>query len=73
MNPPFSQGRAKAHVEHATGFLRNKGVLVTVCPSSMHSMEIAGFKVKNMGIYENMFDGTAISIVILKITKEEIV
>ena len=33
MNPPFDQGRWKAHVEHAAGFVTEGGRLVAILPS----------------------------------------
>lgn len=34
MNPPFSRGQARKHVEHARGFLRPNGVLLAIVPEN---------------------------------------
>jgi hypothetical protein len=66
MNPPFSQGRWQAHVEHAASMLNPNGRLVAILPASAKSTDI----VDNMdrqwhGPYHNEFSGTSISVVIL--------
>lgn len=42
MNPPFSEGRAEAHVRTAAGLLSEGGVLVAIVPASHVGREIDG-------------------------------
>lgn len=72
MNPPFSEGRAQAHVEHAADLLNAGGRLVAILPSSMKDKNILpGMDVSWSGVYDNEFDGTSVSVVILKAVKEQ--
>lgn len=71
MNPPFSDGRALEHLKHATTMLEDDGRLVCILPASNENKQlITGFKHEYSEIYSNMFKGTGVSIVILKLTKE---
>lgn len=72
MNPPFSDGRAKLHVEYATSKLNPGGRLVAILPASMKGKDFLGsnFAHEWSAIYDNEFAGTSVSVVILKATKE---
>lgn len=66
MNPPFSQGRWQAHLEHAASMLAPGGRLVAILPSSAKGKDLLpGFDVTFKGPYENRFVGTSISVVLL--------
>lgn len=66
MNPPFDQGRWKAHVEHAAGMVKIGGRLVAILPASAkNKFELAGFDCRWTEVFENEFDGTSVSVVIL--------
>lgn len=66
MNPPFSDGRARAHVEAAGSLVMQGGKLVAILPSGMRHKDILpGWDVWWSNIYENEFDGTTIDVVIL--------
>jgi hypothetical protein len=66
MNPPYSQGRAQMHVEAAATLLKSKGRLVAVLPESMRGKDfLPGFDHEWSQLYENEFDGTGVSTVIL--------
>lgn len=66
MNPPFSQGRWKAHVEAAASLLSPGGKLVAVIPSSAHgSYRVEGLNVVYDGPHDNQFSGTSTSVTIL--------
>lgn len=66
MNPPFSQGRWKAHVEAAAGLLSPGGKLAAVIPSSAHGkFHVEGLNVVYDGPHDNQFSGTSTSVTIL--------
>lgn len=67
MNPPFDQGRWKAHVEHAAGFVTDGGRLVAILPSgARNKFYLPGFACEWSQVFDNQFDGTSVSVVILK-------
>lgn len=67
MNPPYSEGRWKAHTEAAAGMLRDKGRLVAILPASAKGkFTLPGMKCEWSDVFSNEFDGTSISVVILK-------
>lgn len=67
MNPPFSEGRWQAHVEHAASMLRDKGRLVAILPEGAKTRAglLPGFKKEWHGPFDNEFTGTGVSVVIL--------
>ncbi|PYA59358.1 restriction endonuclease subunit M [Serratia marcescens] len=67
MNPPFSEGRAKAHVEAAASLVNVGGRLVAILPSGMQKKDILpGWSCSWSGLIDNEFDGTSVSVVLLK-------
>lgn len=73
MNPPFSEGRAKAHTAHAFGMLKPGGVLVAVLPSGMRNSEfLAGADMEWSPVLENQFDGTTVDVVLMRATPLEL-
>lgn len=67
MNPPFSEGRAKAHVESAASLIKPGGRLVAILPGSMRKKDILpGWSCSWSGLIDNEFDGTGVSVVMLK-------
>lgn len=71
MNPPFSEGRAKAHVESAASLVNRGGRLVAILPPGMKGKEILpGWKVSWSEEIRNEFAGTSISVVILTAERE---
>lgn len=69
MNPPFSDGRAVAHVKHATTLLADGGVLVAIMPASNKGKTIVeGMKHDWSNVYENEFKDASVSVVILKLS-----
>ena len=69
MNPPFSQGRAKAHVQHAVTMLAEGGRLVAILPASFYGKDIVdGMTHKWHGIHDNEFARTSVSVAILELT-----
>lgn len=67
MNPPFDQGRWQAHVEHAAGFVTDGGRLVAILPSgAKNKFDLPGFACEWSQVFDNQFDGTSVSVVILK-------
>lgn len=65
MNPPFSEGRAKLHLEYATTMVKDGGRLVAVLPAGMAKTHLPGFDVECHGPYANEFPGVSVSVVIL--------
>ena len=71
MNPPYSSGRWQAHTQHAATMLRRNGILVAVLPASAkNKFELDGFECSWSDVYENQFDGTGVSVVLLKAVKK---
>lgn len=69
MNPPFSDGRWQAHVEHAAGMLADCGVLVAIVPSSANEkFKIPGFVIEWLGVYDDCFAGTSVSVAMMRVT-----
>lgn len=70
MNPPFSEGRAKAHTEAAAALLACGGRLVSILPAShRNKLELDGCKLEWSEVIENAFAGTSVSVVLLKATR----
>lgn len=71
MNPPFSDGRAMAHVLHALKFLHDDGTLVAIVPSNFKS-DIKGYTVDEFELDVNSFkeSGTNVNTKIIKLMKE---
>lgn len=69
MNPPFSDGRWQAHVEHAAGMLADGGVLVAIVPSSAkNKFAIPGYSIEWLGVYDDCFAGTSVSVAMMRVT-----
>lgn len=68
MNPPFSDGRARAHVDAAAFVVKPGGRLVAILPASARGKDWlgAGWACEWSGIYEREFAGTEVTVVILK-------
>ncbi|THD47197.1 DUF4942 domain-containing protein [Enterobacteriaceae bacterium ML5] len=70
MNPPFSEGRAQAHILAASECLKTEGRMVAVLPAGMRGKDVlSGFNLEWSEIIDNEFSGTSISVVILTATK----
>lgn len=70
MNPPFSEGRAVAHVEKALTLLAPGGRLVAILPpSAKNQLKLPLLSAKWSGLRDNMFDNTSVSVVILTVDK----
>ena len=66
MNPPFSQGRWRSHVEHAASLLSPGGKLAAVIPASAHGkFHVEGLNVVYDGPYNNQFSGTSTAVTIM--------
>ncbi len=68
LNPPFSEGRAKLHTEHASTKVKPGGRLVAILPASMRGKDFLGkgWAVSWSPVYEREFAGTSAAVVILK-------
>lgn len=70
MNPPFDQGRWRAHLEAAASLLAEDGRLVCVLPSSAKGKELLdGFLLEWPQTFENAFAGTSQPVAILVATR----
>lgn len=70
MNPPYSQGRWQAHIEHAATMLRPDGVLVAILPSSAKGKDLLpGMNLTWSKVYENQFRGASVDVVIMRAEK----
>lgn len=66
MNPPFSEGRWQAHLQHAAGMLAKDGRLVAILPASARGKTVLeGFDHQYSAVMENQFAGTSVDVVIL--------
>ncbi len=67
MNPPFSDGRWQAHLEHAAAMVKRGGRLVAILPSGARHKDVlgAGWTCSWSSLYDNEFAGTSVSVVIL--------
>lgn len=66
MNPPFSKGRAKAHLIAAAGMLKDGGRLVAILPASMiNTSPLDGFDHEWSEVFEDQFEGAAVRVAIL--------
>lgn len=66
MNPPFSNGRWLAHLEHSANLLSKKGRLVAILPASARGKDLLpGWNCEWSQVYDNEFAGTSVSVVIL--------
>ncbi|MEB7886055.1 class I SAM-dependent methyltransferase [Serratia fonticola] len=67
MNPPFSEGRAKAHLVAAANLVKPGGRVVAILPASMRKKSfLPGWTCSWSGLISNEFDGTSVSVVMLK-------
>lgn len=67
MNPPFSEGRWLAHLQHAGSLLNKDGCLVAILPASARGKDVLpGFDYEWSAVLDNEFIGTSVSVVILK-------
>ena len=66
MNPPFSEGRAQAHVEAAAKLVKRGGRLVAILPSGQKNrLTLPGFDISWSAQYDNEFAGASVSVVIM--------
>lgn len=67
MNPPFDQGRWRAHVEQAARLLVSDGRLVAILPSGAANTRdfLPGYSLQWHGPFDNEFPGTSVSVVVL--------
>lgn len=66
MNPPFSDGRWQAHLQHAADMVTPGGRLVAILPSTAkRSTVLPGFDLEWVGPLSNQFPGVSVEVVIL--------
>lgn len=72
MNPPFDQGRWRAHLGAAASLLAEDGILVCVLPASAKNKELLeGFAVEFPRVFDNAFAGTSASVTIAVATRKK--
>ena len=72
MNPPFSEGRWQAHLQHAATLVADAGRIGAVLPltARKHAVDLLpGFDLEFSEPIDNAFSGTSISVLLLKATK----
>ena len=70
MNPPYSEGRWQAHLEHAAGMLSDDGRLVAILPASAKNRDVLpGWTLEWSRVFDNEFAGASVSVVILAATR----
>lgn len=70
MNPPFSEGRAQAHLQAAADIVAPGGRLVAILPASMTGKHrLGGFDCTWSDVFAGEFAGTNVSVVILTAVK----
>lgn len=71
MNPPYSDGRALAHLEHAASLLDRQGVLVCVLPESKKGLAmLPDFDHEWGESFHREFSGTGISVCVARLTRK---
>lgn len=69
MNPPFSEGRWQAHLEHAAILLASGGRLIAILPASAKGKDVLpGWTMEWSRVFDREFAGTSVSVVILAAT-----
>lgn len=69
MNPPFSKGRALAHLQAASQLLAEGGRIVAILPAStVNTQPIDGFLHQWSEVFVDQFEGTAVRVAILTAT-----
>lgn len=69
MNPPFSDGRWQAHVEHAAKLLNSGGKLVAIVPvSAWDKYHLDGYHIEWMSKHGGAFSGTSVSVAMMRVT-----
>jgi hypothetical protein len=72
MNPPFSEGRWRSHVEAAAGLVRSGGRLVAILPASAKNSGIlSSWGTAWHGPFDNEFAGNSVSVVLLEASRPE--
>jgi hypothetical protein len=68
LNPPFSKGRALAHLQAAASLLTTDGRLVAILPASMvNTRPLSGFVHDWSEVFVDQFEGTCVRVVILTV------
>lgn len=70
MNPPFSGGRAEAHLKKAATLLSPGGVLAAILPAGLRGKELVpGLEHEYGPVRTNEFKGTSVAVVLLRLRK----
>jgi hypothetical protein len=71
MNPPFSEGRWLAHLQHAAPMLKRAGRLIAVLPARAKGKDLLpGWNMEWARTFDNEFAGTSVSVVVLIAQRE---
>ncbi len=72
MNPPYSEGRAVAHLNAAAGLVKDGGRLAAILPAGSDRKDLLpGWDCSWSGVHQGMFTGTGVSVVRLVAYKPE--
>ncbi|CAN7782947.1 DUF4942 domain-containing protein [Variovorax sp. LjRoot175] len=70
MNPPYSEGRALAHLREASTLIQAGGRLVAVLPATLRGKDLLeGWEGEWSGVFANEFAGTGVSVAIYAATR----
>ncbi len=72
INPPYSEGRWKLHIEHALRFMKNDGEMVAIIPEG-YGRKLGELhpelSIELLTSFDNAFDDTAIKVSVFSITR----
>ena len=72
MNPPYSEGRAVAHLNAAAALVKDGGRLAAILPAGSDRQNLLpGWDCRWSGVHQGMFTGTGVSVVRLVAYKPE--
>lgn len=66
MNPPFSEGRWRRHLEAAAGLLNRGGVLVAILPESARASIVDGLTLEKSCQVDGGLFGVSVDLVMMK-------
>jgi 23S rRNA A1618 N6-methylase RlmF len=71
-NPPYSQGRWRAHVEAAYSLLSEGGRMAAILPASArNNPPLKGCEASWSSVYSNMFRGASVDVSIMVVVKNK--
>lgn len=72
INPPYSEGRWKLHIEHALKFMKNDGEMIAIIPGG-YGRKLGELhpelSIENLTSFDNAFEDTTITVSVFSITR----